>query len=374
MSGTIPTVTVYTSEGTSDGTSDEEVPLGNDFRKPRRAKLQRESKDIKEMLKSIHNTKNTSLTFNLLPLSGAHDFAGCCIRAECNPQCPMPPVQQMISNWLPPWVVPMFAPFDEPYVSDWLQSMQRAIEFVLSRDHLNYTDNEQHMILVPINSPGGNIDLLKRMIHMVNAVKSHLIGKDSKNPKRRIKFVTYGTGTVASCAFVLYQLGDVCLSAEDAGYLCHEPMLMGGNPVTSAESAERNACSLKATQDRIYQKAEACMLERYNKDYARNHDTIQERAEWRERWRSHHKKPLLGFMKECRGLSSGNTLPAFDQPERKTVYHFITEELANDRHDKFLSPKWMKELGLLDEKDLDIQCEQQDTMRITFNTTIETMI
>ena len=138
---------------------------------------------------------------------------------------------------------------------------------------------------------GGDTSLLKRIINMVY----HQIAKLIDIPSRTKAGSEPRPEHVAACAFILFQNVDLCLAAEDASFLCHEPMLCGGECVESTEEADKNAAELYELQEQIYVTAEANMLRRFFKAQGGRYDakSSRERQKARLTWFDMHTEQLV---------------------------------------------------------------------------------
>lgn len=330
------------------------------------AKMVSDRAFVESQLSGMHNLHESSLINDLLPYKESANFGGNIIRGEDG-------APQKILDFLPQYVVPMFAPFENPYAADWMLAFKGALEFIRSRCHLGNSepdDDETYLIVIPINSPGGDTRLLKEMIHLIDTAKSEL----TSDGKRRIRIVTHGSGIVASCAFILYQMGDICIAGENTGFLCHEPMQMSGGTVTTAEDAEKIAVELHALKEKIYFACELCMLGRYkrrilsetqgNQGRGREGVTVEE---CRRRWLADHEEVLHEFMLMCQPLQQfGASLPAFDV-QNTTIFHYVTELVANDPHHKFIDAVWMWKLSLVEAVGMDIHMHRSEFISLAPN-------
>lgn len=69
----------------------------------------------------------------------------------------------------------------------------------------------------------GDTALLKEILSYISSIKSDRVPDMQGGFKRRIKIITYGIGRVASCAFILHQIGDVCMGTENAEFMFGVP-------------------------------------------------------------------------------------------------------------------------------------------------------
>ena len=77
-----------------------------------------------------------------------------------------------------------------------------------------------------------------------------------------IQIITYGIGQVASCAFILFQAGDVAISTMAASYLCHEPTFYQEGGRREIDDMDKGATSLQGLLEYIYTVAEINILRR----------------------------------------------------------------------------------------------------------------
>ena len=56
-------------------------------------------------------------------------------------------------------------------------------------------------------APLGDTALLKEILSYISSIKSDRVPDMQGGFKRRINIITYGIGRVASCAFILHQIG-----------------------------------------------------------------------------------------------------------------------------------------------------------------------
>ena len=261
---------------------------------------------------------------------------------------------------LPKWVVPMCAEFNDLYASDFTTALTEALEYVRDSSKLdfhqgpNHREQAEHMILIPIKSPGGDIDVLKPILSYINTIKADVVPAEDDNgqsdPKRRIKIVTYGFGRVASCAFILYQTGDICLADENAQFMCHEPAFsrkIGPSQdmqiqSTNCAASDRRAHQLKELKRMLYSEAERCLYERTRTNKT---ETL---IAWRNRWKTKHYRDgsIVALIQKIRDR------PAERPPEYETkkmdVFDYLMTECAMNPEDQWLESVDMFELDLLE--------------------------
>jgi hypothetical protein len=269
---------------------------------------------------------------------------------------------------LGPLTVPMYAPFMKPFSDDWITTMKKAIEYCKSSERQLATD-DRCFILVPIDSPGGSVDELKRMLAVLDEARA--IGKtmrtDHNNsrfyPHNPIEVITYANGMVASCAFVLFQHGDICLSGPTTDFLCHEPAVVrpasdSKQTMYSDKSAQLGLDLLTLKQD-IYDRSELAFLMRYSRKFNKQNqpdtrlvsgqvDTESVRNMWRQKWYKENLVYIQWFSKEnaIRLKRSVNDLKPLAPEEN--IFEYITSDIAEDPHSKILHNKWMHLFGFAD--------------------------
>jgi hypothetical protein len=257
---------------------------------------------------------------------------------------------------IPTNVVPMFAPFKQPYTGDWIsafeQARSEATEKYYNSDNSDNSDRNGdatiYDIIVPICSPGGNTALLKRMIAHMNAAKS------LKHP--RIRIITYAYSQVASCAFVFHQAGDICIASQCAQLMCHEPMQtqwagQSQQVTTEADGADQLAGELQELKEVLYQECELNLFKRCHQGRVPKKRDLRE---LRQKWMKEHKLRLSQFFQSCRpSLSIRDGLPKFDY-EHKTIFHYLTEDIAHDSHHKWIEAPWAWLVGIVDLVGIDI--------------------
>lgn len=275
---------------------------------------------------------------------------------------------------LGPLVVPFFAPFNKVCADAWIKAMKQTIEILKA----SYAKGEQNMmVLVPINSPGGDVSCLHQMLGVIDelrALKLHAFDEESatiesdtaaaenvfaipeikstkshKAVESSITLVTCGYGMVASCAFVLYQQGDYCLGAPECSYLCHDPVEVGyesgGCARTTLEKAERTTVHLRDLRDEIYNLCEAKILKRFSIRIGKNdfeETKLEEYLEWkqiaRDAWYQEKQEYIIDYHSQYGDKSKD--LPAYNN--NTNILRYIIEDIAKDVHNHWLSSAWME--------------------------------
>ena len=298
---------------------------------------------VNDLLSSGGNRKFGSLVNLLGSLANEQrSFAGHLIRTPDGKP-------HMRLDAVPTNVVPMFAPFAQPYVGDWISAFERARSDATSsyyasgqsEDEEGYGQPSSYDIIVPICSPGGNTMLLKRMLAHMDTAKS------LTHP--RIRIVTYAYGPVASCAFVFHQAGHICLASHCAQLMCHEPAMTTGTKAgtvsTQADAADQLAGELEELKKRIYQKCELNLMQRCIPGTDMNEAVLMR---FRQEWFNTHERQILLFFRSCRPtMARRDGLPYFDY-ERKSIFHYLTEDVAHDAHHKWIEAPWAWQLGIID--------------------------
>ena len=60
--------------------------------------------------------------------------------------------------------------------------------------------------------------------------------------------------------------------------------------------------------------------------------------------------------------------PYEHEVHNKTIFHYVTERILDDKHSKFMLPKWMYRLSLLDMAGVDLIYTRVDDLEIVPNT------
>lgn len=246
----------------------------------------------KNLLKS-HNRFHQSIG-SLLSAYEDKPFAGRTLR-----NCEGQEIPSHNINFLPPWIVPMYAPFCEPFVGDWLQAFSDCVDYLKRYDHMNFEGGERKTVLIPIHSMGGNVNLLRSMLKEVEALRGdkhkYWVNDKDGNPNElqvpKVTIITHAVGMVASCGFVFYQCGDQCYTSSDARLLCHEPSFncpvqvqQNGNAsmAQTAEDADKASAELRELKDYLYNTAELQLLVRYCRNVYRwaKIQAVDQTAEW----------------------------------------------------------------------------------------------
>merc|ERR1712091_3090 len=154
----------------------------------------------------------------------------------------------------------------------------------------------------------------------------------------------------------------IALCTENAKFLCHEPVMQGGQGVIATEDAKKLACNLDETQDAIYELAEDALFFRlYKGEYT--DDNI---GTMRKKWKHQHNNELMEFFRSCHiDQLDIEKLPDFDM--HKTIFHYVTGEIAEDKHHKLIEPYYMKRLGLLNEAGVNLHIVTRDHIEIGKN-------
>ena len=308
---------------------------------------------LEEQLMGMHVGRENGLVATLLRESCVQ-FAGRYIRStSANKQI----VREVA---LPRWVVPMCAEFKKPYTDDFIHGLGDAVDYIQSSHKVNFDQKDKdnripsnNMILIPIDSPGGNTDLLRQILTYIETIRG--VGTATND----IKIVTYGFNLVASCAFVLYQGGDVCIASDNADFMCHEPAIWskGGTKVQNYNQADRTAHSLHELKTRIYGSAE-CHL--YNRSRTQN-ETLQQ---WRARWFEEHSQDgsIVTFAKSVREYKE-NSPPPF-AIELYGIFDYLVKEVATNVSDQIIVESWMLKLGLCDAAGVDVSMGTIETISL----------
>lgn len=272
---------------------------------------------------------------------------------------------------IPPNIVPMFTKFVQPYTRDWIECMQRAIDYVEQKQ--TGASSDSLFIIIPINSPGGNTDELELMLNLIAQTRSK--GKkgtiNGVPVDNSIKIVTYGVGMVASCAFALFQSGHICLANANAKFLCHEPKLSGGSQDgVSLHDSEKMLQGLREIKQKIYFLCELSMLHRLCKQTSqRNADVLlagNEKAEkarklMRKEWMKQHETYINWFYREQH--ANGNNKGNHNQmTENDNIFAYITETIADDPHSAFINTKWMQLLSFADLVNVSLEIVSTQTL------------
>lgn len=299
-------------------------------------------------------------------------------------------------------IVPYFASFESPYAWDFLAGLQKAVSHIRASDKLQYSDNQQHFIVIPICSTGGEVSLLKNIMTYINGtIKNDYIGQ-GRNRRRRIKIITVGMGLVASAAFVLFMAGDITYSLQDVQFLCHQPseklpipnQLNPSVPnqeqhtptaYVGLENATRRKCRLEETNQFVYQTLEHELLLRLShkgsgllyhipdSKLLRADDAGQQALQgWREQWHDTHNQECKDFAIHCR--DHRGPLPLFDYPN-ETIFEYVVNKLAANPKDQIISAEWMKKFGFCDAHQLDLHLTITESVKMVpietdFNNTI----
>jgi hypothetical protein len=262
----------------------------------------------------------------------------------------------------------MFAPFVPPYSDDWMRSFEVAIESVCSRK--GEGNNTRGFILIPIQSPGGIVDCLQKMLACVD---------DAKAMEPPIKIITYAVGMVASCAFILYQSGDIAWAADCARFLCHEPTIprapaAPGAPQQAAEisNVTKDAASLIALREQIYERAEVCIFRRLERSNLANGQLANGRlvpdaavdrivknklVALRDQWQQNHRSEIDMFMQHVR-LQQGKEPPPYNTSDN--ILKYITEAIAEDVHNQVIDSDWMLAFDLCDASGIVVEACRQE--------------
>jgi ATP-dependent protease ClpP protease subunit len=274
---------------------------------------------------------------------------------------------------LPLWVVPMCAPFNKPYTDDFLAGVAVALDHIRSSSVVEF-ENEapgvpaQHMILVPISSPGGDISLLKMILTYLETIRADVVPCTDGSKRRHVKIVTYGFGTVASCAFVLYQGGDMCMASDNAEFMCHEPsysFATDGCFRQNAERADHSAHELMEIKTMIYTSAERHIYERCCRHDGAN-ETNETLLEWRARWFDEHTADgsIVAFAKNVREYKL-SAPPAY-QIDALDVFDYLVKLVAINVTDQVITAEWMLKLGLCEEAGVDVRMADVETISLTY--------
>jgi ATP-dependent protease ClpP protease subunit len=307
---------------------------------------------VEEELAHLHVGREIGLVATLLKECRTQ-FAGHYVRSPSD-------IQQIVREVaLPRWVVPMCAEFRRPYTDDFIRGLDDAMEYIRRSDIVNCKQQDgdcaiqsEHMILVPINSPGGNTDNLRQILTYFETIRA------ATTPTSRVKIVTYGFGMVASCAFVLYQGGDLCLAADNADFMCHEPAISASGPFNlNSNNADRTAHSLHELKTEIYSSAERHLYDRC---------CMQDESlyKWRARWYAQHTQDgsIVAFARSVRDYTE-DIAPAF-AVEVYDVFDYLVKEVATNVSDQIITADWMLKLGLCEEAGVDVRMGTLETISL----------
>ena len=347
--------------------------------------------ETNRQLLSLFNNHTRSLISELSRYQNA-PFAGRIVR-----NCEGKPVSQLFK--LPPWIVPMYAPFREPFVSDWLDAFKSCVDYLRCYNDQEINDGEGTVMLIPIHSPGGDVSLLRAMLAQLDAFRSE------KHGGTPVKVVTYAVGQVASCAFCLHAAGDIALCASDAELMCHEPAFAQQIPVgpdgtalshQQLEEGDQSISQLLETKNLIYGLSEVRMLLRYARKVVcaqigdhgpiteecakirqrmMGADGITEKVKWRQHWYASHQAEIEHFRISCRRANATTeSMPEYTDIDRRTIYEFITEKLAKNHHSKFIPARWAWLLDLCDASGVDIHYSVHEDFELHKGATFETQL
>ena len=251
---------------------------------------------------------------------------------------------------LPPWIVPLCAPLVGPSGADFIQGLLRAYAYVKT-----HGSTGENFIVVPIDSPGGNTADLKAILDLMNCMKSW-----ANTDGRHIKFVTFGIGQQASCAFVLLQCGDIVAASTNSQGMCHVPSITM-SPADKYNSTNemmsgKVTLDLRELKELLYMEAERCMFKRLG----RPGESI---VEWRLRWWQTHNAngDLIGFI-ACYAAAGCKNVPTYNG--NYDVFVYLTKDAANNETDLWISAKWMHLLELVDIAGIDIGVTEEVTLQL----------
>lgn len=322
---------------------------------------------LENQLDHLKYTHNISLS-DLLAAYGGCEFAGDIGHNEQGQSI-------HLGDVLPPYVIPMYAPFMPPYSEYFIAKLTKFKNYISER--VPGDPNYAPFLIVPIRSNGGDITLLKDMLQSLEHFRS----------KYKIQIVVLISGMVASCGFILAQVADYLLCDTTGIMLCHEPSQTQGvsadprdgvaHVTSTTESARSTYVSLKCTQKDIYSHAEIGILMRHMKTLSSdkgdwinashrlldalidNKDIIHE---WRKSWYETHKNSLSAMHKE----NTDSTL-SWDEDNRENILKYITEKVVDNRHDFVINRHWMTKLNLVDKVNADIEIARTDGMKLVYN-------
>jgi hypothetical protein len=322
-----------------------------------------------ELCGMLHNPQRTSL----ISLLGAYrnmPFSGNVIHTQ----------QGNKKLDLPSWIVPMFAPFKEPYVTEWNIAFERAVEAVRGRNHVGHVYGGSGVILVPITSGGGCVHLLKQMIQQIDDARNPRRSKDG-DPASSVKIVMYPIGEYKSCACVFANAGDLKILSPDAVELCHEPAVLDPERSTTADVAARQAADLKACKDELYNLAELHVIRRYSSCWPKATEEQQHHTDnvmaggregraalvfWRRQWYEQQYHDIVAFFHYCRGIRD-DVFPVYDS--EVNIYEYLTAQVADDPHGRCIPAMWVFRLGLCNVAGVELDYFSTDSFDVAFDCT-----
>ena len=270
--------------------------------------------------------------------------------------------EQVRPGGFPAHVVPMMAPFVPPFSSDWERSFEVAVETVNESRQQDDQGNPHRFIIIPIESPGGIVDCLEKMLGCIDRVKTM---------EPPIEIITYAVGMVASCAFILFQSGDTAWATDCSRFLCHEPTIprapaQPGAAQKAAMIADviRDAASLTALREMIYERAEVGIFRRQQRMVTKNRQVQLIGDDWlarnikdglidlRTEWGRKNSTQLEQFSRHTQ-LQQGERLAPYNA--QVNILKYITEGVAKDPHDQVISSDWMIAFGLCDAVGLNLE-------------------
>lgn len=280
---------------------------------------------------------------------------------------------RQLGDLLPPYVIPMYAPFEQPYTGEFLCKLLQAKMYI---DRHQEAGEEAYFpyLVVPIRSPGGDIDTLKGILQSL----------DTFRQTYGIQIIAYLSGMVASCAFILAQMADHILTDSMARMLCHDPsqsQAVRANPgegVAMFSTTERSARTLERSLNRtrkdIFKNAELGILLRFitrktadcgewkHKSLALMEELLANPTlieQWRLDWYEKHKDML----KYIHSTLSETDLPPLTK--HGNILDYVIETVAEDRNSFEIETEWLQKLDMVDLISVDLTIVQADSIQIT---------
>lgn len=338
--------------------------------------------ECNDLLSTCENVTNHSLLTELSafgPPYGMPVVGHTCFRKveSADGQCAM---QQMpLPSNLPEWIVPMMAPFESRYTSEWILWFGRAVDYLKK---MEVTEGKKKIILVPIKSPGGAVCCLENMLAVMNTC----------DPS--ITIVAYAVGEVASCAYVLFASAKVSIMSPSAKLMCHLPAAYVEDArcrklTTTLDQGEwKEIHSLAMCAERIYYAVEKHVLFRVlqkdekdninfdghykgkkykdlKDDLDHNKRSVFDKSDpareyLRNRWYDRHLHYLRALYRTLRiNKEDATELPAFDA-KNTDLLTYVTRDIAADETGFFIRCTWAHLLGLTDYGGVDIVTQRHE--------------
>jgi len=270
-----------------------------------------------------------------------------------------------LGDELPVYLLPMCAPFDDAYGSDFTSKLNRFKHYVKERRNRGECDGSPFAIIY-VRSPGGDVAVLKRILLSLELGRRDL-------SIRYIISVKYGY----SCGFILAMAG--CIVVSNGDILCHEPsQSQGGAAPSTTQSATVTAVELRLTQDEIYDHAELGILLRFiSKNTEHNvkkwinqsdvllHVLVENKTilrKWRTLWYKTHGETARRMHEE---LFPGERLGEGSFHEDNNILKWITGSVAGNRHEFMITPKYQLMLDLVDAIDADFELAETEHVQLS---------